>query len=64
MHGEELPYDIWAGIDTEIVHGAATAGLGRLALGGCTTSTDHPLFVGPDGVVAVRCLGRIRGQTT
>jgi cytosine/adenosine deaminase-related metal-dependent hydrolase len=41
-------YDTWAGIDAEIVHDAATAGLGWLALGGCTTSTDHH-YVFPKG---------------
>ncbi|MGH3380451.1 MAG: 8-oxoguanine deaminase [Actinoallomurus sp.] len=41
-------YDTWAGIDAEIVHDAATAGLGWLALSGCTTSTDHH-YVFPKG---------------
>jgi cytosine/adenosine deaminase-related metal-dependent hydrolase len=34
-------YPIWARIDAEQVHAAATAGLAWLALSGCTTSTDH-----------------------
>ncbi|WP_073258504.1 8-oxoguanine deaminase [Cryptosporangium aurantiacum] len=34
-------YPIWAGITPEIVGAAARAGLARLALTGCTTSTDH-----------------------
>ena len=41
-------YDTWAGIDAEIVHDAATAGLAWLALSGCTTSTDHH-YVFPKG---------------
>jgi cytosine/adenosine deaminase-related metal-dependent hydrolase len=34
-------YPIWAGMDEEIVHASAAAGLGWLALTGCTTSSDH-----------------------
>ncbi|MFI5955081.1 8-oxoguanine deaminase [Cryptosporangium sp. NPDC051539] len=34
-------YPIWAGISSEVVGAAARAGLARLALTGCTTSTDH-----------------------
>ncbi len=34
-------YPIWAGIDAEIVHAAAAANLGWLALTGCSTSSDH-----------------------
>jgi cytosine/adenosine deaminase-related metal-dependent hydrolase len=34
-------YPVWARIDAEQVHAAATAGLAHLALAGCTTSTDH-----------------------
>jgi 8-oxoguanine deaminase len=34
-------YPIWAGIDEEITHAAATAGLARLAKTGCTTVADH-----------------------
>lgn len=41
-------YETWAGIDAEVVHDAATAGLGWLALSGCTTSTDHH-YVFPKG---------------
>jgi cytosine/adenosine deaminase-related metal-dependent hydrolase len=41
-------YEIWAGLDAEIVHDAALAGLGWLALGGCTTSTDHH-YIFPKG---------------
>jgi cytosine/adenosine deaminase-related metal-dependent hydrolase len=41
-------YDTWAGIDAEIVHDAAAAGLGWLALSGCTTTTDHH-YVFPKG---------------
>ncbi|SEG84413.1 Cytosine/adenosine deaminase [Nonomuraea solani] len=34
-------YPVWAAMDAEVVGGAATAGLGWLALSGCTTSSDH-----------------------
>jgi cytosine/adenosine deaminase-related metal-dependent hydrolase len=34
-------YPIWARIDAESVHAAASANLGWLALSGCSTSTDH-----------------------
>lgn len=41
-------YPIWARIDAEIVHAAASAGLAWLARTGCTTSTDHH-YVFPRG---------------
>jgi cytosine/adenosine deaminase-related metal-dependent hydrolase len=41
-------YPVWAGIDEEVVGAAAAAGLGWLALSGCTTSTDHH-YVFPRG---------------
>lgn len=41
-------YEIWSRIDADVVHDAATAGLGWLALSGCTTSTDHH-YVFPKG---------------
>ena len=34
-------YPVWARIDAEQLHAAATAGLSWLALSGCTASTDH-----------------------
>jgi cytosine/adenosine deaminase-related metal-dependent hydrolase len=34
-------YPVWAGIDADIVNVAARAALGRLALTGCTTASDH-----------------------
>lgn len=34
-------YPIWARLDAALVHDAAAANLGWLALSGCTTSTDH-----------------------
>lgn len=34
-------YPIWAGLDEEIAHAAASAGLGWAALSGCTTAADH-----------------------
>jgi cytosine/adenosine deaminase-related metal-dependent hydrolase len=41
-------YPVWAGIDEEVVAAATGAGLGWLALSGCTTSTDHH-YVFPRG---------------
>ncbi|MQY20609.1 8-oxoguanine deaminase [Nocardia macrotermitis] len=41
-------YRTWAHIDADITYGAAAAGLGWLALGGTTTSTDHH-YVFPSG---------------
>jgi cytosine/adenosine deaminase-related metal-dependent hydrolase len=34
-------YPIWGRLDAEITHAAATAGLARLAMTGCTTAADH-----------------------
>ncbi|WP_308198058.1 8-oxoguanine deaminase [Saccharopolyspora soli] len=34
-------YPVWARIDAEITHAAASAGLARMALSGCTTAADH-----------------------
>ena len=41
-------YPLWRGLDTESVHVSAWVGLAELAMGGCTTSTDH-LYVHPHG---------------
>jgi cytosine/adenosine deaminase-related metal-dependent hydrolase len=41
-------YPVWAGINEEITHAAAVAGLTRLARTGCTTAADHH-YVFPDG---------------
>ncbi|MER6945648.1 8-oxoguanine deaminase [Nonomuraea sp. NPDC000554] len=41
-------YPVWAAMDADVVKGAATAGLGHLALSGCTTSSDHH-YVFPKG---------------
>jgi cytosine/adenosine deaminase-related metal-dependent hydrolase len=41
-------YPVWAGLDAELVHAAAAANLGWMALTGCTTSTDHH-YVFPAG---------------
>jgi len=34
-------YPVWAGLDAELEHDAARAGLAALALSGCTTASDH-----------------------
>ncbi|KAA9152237.1 8-oxoguanine deaminase [Amycolatopsis acidicola] len=34
-------YPVWRELDTDITHAAASAGLARLALTGCTTVADH-----------------------
>jgi cytosine/adenosine deaminase-related metal-dependent hydrolase len=39
---------LWTRLDEEAVHAAAWIGLAELALGGCTTSTDH-LYLDPFG---------------
>lgn len=44
----ESLYPLWAAIDEEAVHASAFVGLAELALGGCTTSTDH-LYLHPRG---------------
>jgi cytosine/adenosine deaminase-related metal-dependent hydrolase len=41
-------YPMWAGLDEEAAYLSAWIGLAELALGGCTTSTDH-LYVHPRG---------------
>jgi len=41
-------YPLWARIDEEAAYLSAWAGLAELALGGCTTTTDH-LYVAPRG---------------
>ena len=41
-------YPVWARIDAEVVHAAAAADLGWMALSGCTLSTDHG-YVHPRG---------------
>lgn len=41
-------YPVWGRIDAEITHSAASAGLARLALTGCTTVADHH-YVFPRG---------------
>ncbi len=42
-------YPVWGGINEDIVASAAAAGLARLALTGCTTSTDHHYIFPADG---------------
>ncbi|WP_270008067.1 8-oxoguanine deaminase [Rhodococcus sp. BH5] len=41
-------YPVWAGIDADAVHAAATGGLTWLAKTGCTTTTDHHYVVPRD----------------
>ncbi|MGE5286453.1 MAG: 8-oxoguanine deaminase, partial [Micromonosporaceae bacterium] len=41
-------YPLWSGIDEEAAYLSAWVGLAELALGGCTTTTDH-LYVAPRG---------------
>ncbi|MDQ2811584.1 MAG: 8-oxoguanine deaminase [Actinomycetota bacterium] len=41
-------YPVWAGLDAGLVHAAAAANLGWLALTGCSTTTDHH-YVFPAG---------------
>lgn len=41
-------YPIWTGVDTDLVTATTAAGLGWLALSGCSTSTDHH-YVYPRG---------------
>ncbi|GAA2810522.1 8-oxoguanine deaminase [Saccharopolyspora taberi] len=41
-------YPVWAGIDEEITHAAASSGLAWMALSGCTTAADHH-YVFPRG---------------
>ena len=41
-------YPVWAGMDEEVVRAASAAGLGWLALTGCTTTSDHH-YVFPRG---------------
>ena len=42
-------YPVWGRLDAEVVGAAAGAGLGWLALSGCTTSTDHHYVFPRDG---------------
>ncbi|MCU1459754.1 MAG: S-adenosylhomocysteine deaminase [Actinomycetia bacterium] len=51
-----VPFDVWLAtltplwsqLDEEAVHSSAWVGLAELALGGCTTTTDH-LYIHPPG---------------
>jgi cytosine/adenosine deaminase-related metal-dependent hydrolase len=47
-------YPVWARIDAEQVHAAATAGLAWLALSGCSTTTDHHYIFPPRGSLGPR----------
>ena len=53
-------YPLWARLDEEAAYLSAWVGLAELALGGCTTSTDH-LYVHPRGggdLISARDRGR------
>jgi cytosine/adenosine deaminase-related metal-dependent hydrolase len=56
-------YPIWGRIDAEVVGAAAAAGLGWLALSGCTTSMDHHYVFPRDGgdvlAAEIEAAGRI-----
>ena len=41
-------YPVWRGLDDAVTHAAASAGLARLALTGCTLAADHH-YVFPSG---------------
>ncbi|TWP51794.1 8-oxoguanine deaminase [Lentzea tibetensis] len=41
-------YPVWRGLDASVTHAAASAGLARLALTGCTLAADHH-YVFPQG---------------
>jgi cytosine/adenosine deaminase-related metal-dependent hydrolase len=41
-------YKVWAAMDADVVKGASSAGLGWLALSGCTTTSDHH-YIFPKG---------------
>jgi cytosine/adenosine deaminase-related metal-dependent hydrolase len=54
-------YPVWAGLDEDVAHAAAAAGLARLALTGCTTAADHHYVfprAGGDPFAAVVAAGR------
>nr|WP_042195335.1 8-oxoguanine deaminase [Kibdelosporangium sp. MJ126-NF4]CEL21946.1 Guanine deaminase [Kibdelosporangium sp. MJ126-NF4]CTQ92726.1 Guanine deaminase (EC 3.5.4.3) [Kibdelosporangium sp. MJ126-NF4] len=42
-------YPVWAGIDASLVSATSAAGLGMLALSGCTTAADHHYVFPRDG---------------
>jgi cytosine/adenosine deaminase-related metal-dependent hydrolase len=43
-------YPVWAGIDADTVAATSAAGLGMLALSGCTTAADHHYVFPRDGI--------------
>jgi len=56
-------YPVWARLDADITHAAATAGLAWLARTGCTTSTDHhyvfPTSAGDLFAATIEAAGRV-----
>jgi len=48
FHWLRTLYPVWSRLDSEAAHVSAWIGLAELALGGCTTSTDH-LYLHPRG---------------
>jgi cytosine/adenosine deaminase-related metal-dependent hydrolase len=55
-------YPIWGGLDAEITHAAATAGLARLAMTGCTTVADHHYVFPRDAGDQVEALVSANGR--
>jgi cytosine/adenosine deaminase-related metal-dependent hydrolase len=53
-------YPVWGRLDAEITHAAATAGMARLALTGCTTVADHHYVFPREGGDQVAALASAR----
>jgi len=55
-------YPVWSRLDAEITAAAATAGLSRLALTGCTTAADHHYLFPADGGDHITALAGSAGR--
>lgn len=55
-------YPVWGRLDAQITHTAASAGLARLALTGCTTVADHHYVFPADGGDQVEALVAATGR--